>query len=284
MWFADIFCDLEWIAERQGVLGPCRFRLSGARSVSLGIAIELLFFGDDTHLRHVRVLMHTDSKDAADRCINMNVQTWVASVEAAVMMATQRPFHVVHLPGPQQFAVATGEGDETTPALVMVPQYAEGPALNYEGMARCVAVWGGESAQHLFYFRRFVDESLPLDVRWLNGYRLLEWHFLRGGSGLQKSREWVAFVSKFSQILASALRPRQDAVGLLEEARALAAHAGIDKRSDAERTRDPRNAMEKTFRILEQMVIAALNEEPTRTNAGIQFLFQPPESESPASE
>jgi hypothetical protein len=40
MWFADIYCDLGWVAERQGKLGPSRIRLRGARSASRGFPIE----------------------------------------------------------------------------------------------------------------------------------------------------------------------------------------------------------------------------------------------------
>jgi hypothetical protein len=67
------------------------------------------------------------------------------------------------------------------------------------------------------------------------------------------------------------LRSNQIGVGLLEEARALAAHAGIDDRSAIERARDPRNAMEKTFRILELMVITVLNEHPSIAASPIKF-------------
>jgi hypothetical protein len=41
-------------------------------------------------------------------------------------------------------------------------------------MVRAFTVWNGDIQHYLFYFRRRVDESLPLDVRWLNGYGLLE--------------------------------------------------------------------------------------------------------------
>ena len=65
MWFADIYCDYASVAERKGILGPPKFTLRGAKSVSLGIDIEFHFFGDDHSVRHVRVLMHTDDKSIA---------------------------------------------------------------------------------------------------------------------------------------------------------------------------------------------------------------------------
>jgi hypothetical protein len=65
MWIADIYCDLDWVRERQGVLGQRRSALAGALSQALGIAIDLHFFGDDERVRHLRVLMHTDDEHIA---------------------------------------------------------------------------------------------------------------------------------------------------------------------------------------------------------------------------
>ena len=274
MWFADIYCDTAWVSERKGVLGPKRLGLGGAKSASLGIAIDFHFFGDEQRVRHIRALMHTDDQQSAETCLDLNIQTWVASLEVAVMMETKQPFHVMRLPGSQMFAVALGQGDEDSPAVLLNVTLAEPSNLNYERIAYGMAAWGADVRQHLFYFRRLVDGSLPLDVRWLNGYRLLEWHFVRDRTGLAKSPEWRAFVARFDHMLGPSLRLNQTAVGVLEEARALAAHAGIDDRSDAERARDPRNAMEKTFRALEQMVMTALNEHPSRVWNPVRFEAQ----------
>jgi hypothetical protein len=115
---------------------------------------------------------------------------------------------------------------------------------------------------------------MPVDVRWLNGYRLLEWHFVRDRAQLAKCSQWRCFVAKFDGVLKPLLRSNQTTVGLFEEARFLAAHAGIDNRTDTEREHDPRNAMEKTFRILELMIMAVLNEHPSITASPIRFSAQ----------
>ena len=275
MWFADIFCDLAWVSDRKGVLGPARFRLRGAKSASLGIAIEFHFFGDDHQVRHIRALMDTEDQGKAELCVDLNIQTWVASLEVTIMMETKRPFHVMHFPNSQTFAVGLGQGDEHSPAPSIILTESQPPNLNYQQIAYGMAAWGGELSQHLFYFRRFIDAGLPLDVRWLNGYRFLEWHFVGDKAGLSKSRNWREFVARFETDFRPFLRPMQTSVGLLEEARALAAHAGIDNRSDAERSRDPRNVMEKTFRVLEQMAIVVLNEHPSRAINPVRFHAQP---------
>ena len=69
------------------------------------------------------------------------------------------------------FAVVLGQGTADSPAVLVDLTYAEPPTLSYERIAFGMAAWGGDVSHHLFYFRRLVDGSLPLDVRWLNGYR-----------------------------------------------------------------------------------------------------------------
>lgn len=272
MWIADIFCDLDWVFERKGILGEKRFSLRGAKSGSLGIQIEFHFFGDEQQVRHVRVLMHTDDQKTAETCVDLNIQTWVAALEATVMMETRKPFRVALRPGTEIFLVVMAHADADSPAVLIQPQYREAPKLAYERIAYGFAAWNAEVRHHLFYFRRFIDNSLPLDVRWLNGYRLLEWHFRGNHAGLAKCEEWRTFVARFEDILKPLRRSQQTGFGLLEEARALAAHAGLDDRTDAERARDPRNAMEKTFAVLESMVMTALNEHPNNVKSPIKFV------------
>jgi hypothetical protein len=125
-----------------------------------------------------------------------------------------------------------------------------------------------------FYFHRAANNSLPLDVRWLNGYRLLESHLVgdltrpvvippsgaHSSHGLRPS--W--FQSRIR------VRPRLEC----SKKRAFAAHAAHDDRSEAVRTRDPRNAMERILRVFERMVIAVINEHPDRSNNPVRFEAQ----------
>ncbi|MEP6935397.1 MAG: hypothetical protein ABI988_15905 [Nitrospirota bacterium] len=271
MWFADIFCDVAWVRERNGVLGPARFSLRGAKSQSLGIEIDLQLFGDDLAVRHARTLMHTDEQGVAERCLDLNVQIWVASPEVAVMLTTNRPFQVLRVNNSQTFAIGLGQGHEQSPALVIDISPSVAQVVQYQQVALGMSAWGGDLSQYLFYFRRLVDGALPLDVRWLNGYRLLEWHFVREDANLGKSQAWRQFVGRFDSDLLPLCRTKQKPVGLLEKARALAAHAGLDNRSDSERAADPRNAMETTLRVLESMVIVVLNEHPSRSGHPVQW-------------
>jgi hypothetical protein len=237
----------------------------------LGLAIEFYFFGDDQHVRHLRVVMDTDDKDVAEACLNLNIRTWIAALEVAVILATRKPFQVATLPLSEQFAVGFAEGDQNHRAAVFKFPPSTSAAIDYDQVIQGFAAWNADIKHHLFYFRRLVDDSLPLDVRWLNGYRMLEWHFVRHRAKLPSSREWRLFVERFEQKFVRLPRPRQSLPGFLEEARALAAHAGIDDRPASIRQSDPQNAMEKTFRIIEEMAMTVLNEHPSRAKNSIRF-------------
>jgi hypothetical protein len=109
--------------------------LRGARSASLGTEIEFLFFGEEDRVRHIRVLMHTDDHLTADKCVNLNIQTWVASLEVSIMMETKQPFRVTLDAGNQTFAVVLGQGNEDSPAALIKPVYSGVPKLDYRQIA-----------------------------------------------------------------------------------------------------------------------------------------------------
>lgn len=131
MWFADIYCDLRWVSDRNGVLGPKRMEFVGGKSDSLGIEIEFHLYGDQEKIRHVRVLMHTNDLHVAQACLNLNIQHWVAALEVSVMMETNRPFQTMRLPGSQAFVVGYKQAPDHIPVLFdPLP-----PKLDYERVA-----------------------------------------------------------------------------------------------------------------------------------------------------
>lgn len=268
MWMADLHCDFDWVAERKGDLGDPRF-VFGGRSRSLDITIEVLLYGDDQALRHVRVLMHTDNQEIADRCVNLNIHLWANGLESAVMMLTGRPFHLPMTKFGQIMALMQ-QGNRNTPATIIQPQNDPTP-IDYKSIANAMTLANDDLKPYVFYLRRVVDMSLPLDVRWLNGYRLLEWHFVKDRAELDRSPEWRAFLGRFEANLRPIARKGQTLHGLMEEARAMAAHANMDQRGDNERAVDPLTLMQKTFPTLEDMVMTILNEHPATAALPVRF-------------
>ena len=272
-YFTDIYCDLEWVNQRRGDLGVVR---SGIRSFSnsLGIKVDILFFGDEYSVKHVRAILQTEDRALAQTCQDLNILTWIASIEVAIMLETKRSFRVARAPDTELLFAVLGEGLAEAPACCIQVPIVDPPKAEPRKVAACVSVWPSQLVQHLFYFRRLIDPSLPNDVRWLNGYKLLEWHFAPTGD-LPKSPEWRAFLTLNGDELDSLLRPRQTRWGYLEEARALAAHAGMDKRSSEERARDPKNAMEKTMWHIEKLAYDALNSHPIVQQGPILYTPSP---------
>ena len=278
-WFCDIYCDFVWIAQRNGILGEPLGRLEGAHSKALGISVGINLYGDSSTVRHARVLMGTEEHQIADTCQNMNVQHWVAAIEVAVTLESQRAFHVMRVPDTLMFVTALAQGASDSPATVLKFDAPAPPRLDFTAMIHLVGAWPAELGQHLFYFRRLVDLSLPLDVRWLNGYRLLEWHFVSDQTNLSYSLAWRALLARFDADLEPIRRKGQTNWGLMEQARALAAHAGMDKRSDEERAVKPHTELEATFLTLQHLVMTVLNEHPARQHSKVRFM--PPPANTP---
>jgi hypothetical protein len=213
---------------------------------------------DDSAVRHARVLMGTEGHQISDACQNSNIQMWVAAIEVAVTLGSRRAFHVARMPDSLVIATVLAQGPPDSPATVLKITPPAPPRLNFKEIAHLIGAWPAKLSQYLFYFRRLVDSSLPLDVRWLNGYRLLEWHFVGDRAELNHSAEWRALLARFDTDLEPKRRKDQTNWGLMEQARALAAHAGLAE----ERALGPQNAMERTFRTLESLAMVVLNEHP----------------------
>ena len=272
-WCIDIHCDHEWVVARDGHLGELRSTVGG-RSESLGIDIDFRFYGDELSIRHVRVCLGTEDQGVADRYARLNMNAWVAAIETAMMSEIETGFRVARLGVTDYYMTSSYQGDVDMRAPQLKLHQSPQPPVDFSRMAAVFAAWNTpDLGQHLLYFRRLIDRSMPLDVRWLNGYRFLEWHFARGGD-LSKSSEWRALLGRHSDIINPLKRGKQTLWGYMEEARALAAHAGMDRRSEAEKQHDPHNAMFKTMPVIHQLVMTVLNEHPAFLGFGLSLGVQ----------
>src|SRR5215472_10416310 len=258
MWFADVICDLDWFISCKGDLGTPRAKVK-TRLEEPGIEIEFLLYGGDFTVRHLRVLFHTDQKAVVDESLNRHIQLWIHALEASSALGSGQPCGVAVFPGTTAFAVITGEGDESAKAVTMSLTTSPAQRADYNAIATGFVNWLPEARPHLFYLVRFLNPSLPPDARWLNGYRLVEWHFMRGKDGLAENDAWRALLEKHRGCLEPHLRPGQTLHGVFEETRALAAHAILDKRSDEDRAKKPGDLITWTFSTLEALVIEVKN-------------------------
>jgi hypothetical protein len=273
MWFVDVVVDLPWFVEKKGKLGKPRSR---ARQPIPGTDVEneFLLYGDEHAIRHLRVMLHTDADEPPRDIVNNNVHRWVNLLEVASGLAAPRTATTASLgKNTSAMMVWLGQGDETTNSCQIDPQYAPVSEVDYPAAARSMATWKPDFRVHLFYLGRFLNHELPPEVRWLNGYRLLEWHFRRGKVGLAKDKDYLAFIAQHGQALDPLLEPEQDRKGVIEEVRALAAHAVLSGTTDPRNQNAATNLIIKTFAALECLVTALLNEGAVE---GVSFFTKQP--------
>ena len=260
MWFVDIVVDLPWFAERKGKLGKPRSRSTQAIPDS-PVTNTFLLYGDDQDIRHLRVLLDTDRSEPPQDIVNANIHRWVELLEVASGIVAGRTATTASLgSNTGGMMVFVGEGDETAESCMIDPQYKHQRALDYEATSKMMAVWVPDFSVHLFYLSRFLNRDLPPEVRWLNGYRVLEWHFRRGKVGLARDPYYRELLEKHGQALEPILGPKQDRKGLIEEVRALAAHALTSRTADPRLGDTSSNLILKTFQALENLVMAVMNE------------------------
>jgi hypothetical protein len=256
MWFVDLILDIPWYVVADGDLGAPKSRAL-QRVSDPDLQIELLLYGDEEAIRHLRVLLDTEDPQAAQQAVGKNVMEWINSIEIASAIATPTCSTAAKLhPNSASFMVFIGAGDETSPAFKIdlqggrtVPEKSD-----FDTAAMLMAAWKPDFRTHLHFLGRFLNRNLTAEMRWLNGYRFIEWHFCRGKGSLPANAEFRQFLADNGQALDQFLRQGQTRHGLLEEMRAMAAHAiqwdTQDPRSDGGRT-DP---ILQTYSALEILV------------------------------
>jgi hypothetical protein len=225
MWCADNVLDLRWFIDRKGKLG------APAASIPLQAnpgepALRAFLYGDEDRIRHLRVRIETDDRAIADHCLRTHVNQWVWRVEIASLLATPTFTTCAKLAKDSaSFVVCLkrrrkcGRNDLRQGNRAAACQSRFGYGYKFAGG------WRADFENHLTFLSRFLNSSLPPDVRWHNGYRLLEWHFLRGEGDLQRNDDYRAFLNEHGAALDVFLHQGQTRWGLMEEIRALAAHA-----------------------------------------------------------
>jgi hypothetical protein len=259
MWFVDIVCDFDWFVAARGSKGQPLIRQAVACD-GLPSPAVICVYGTSHQLHHARVLLDAKDKASADQTLDRDLQYWLRILEVSTQIVAGRALTAQLMAGTTSYMTILGEGDEQSPMVILEPKYAEATALDTDILRNCIANWRRGAESHLFYVARFLNDSLPLDVRWLHGYRLAEWHFQRGTDGLARNPRWRALLSTKANALAPFLRPGQTAHGLLEQVRASAAHAVAQPPPRDERLRTPDELVRLTFPTMHALVVEIAND------------------------
>jgi hypothetical protein len=269
LWHVDIVLDLAWIVAHGGQVPEPKARASNIDS--RGRPVEFLFYGDGEALNHLRVIIDADDAEEAQAIVGLNIALWREAVTVTSVMATSHYTAAATL-GANSSAhmVWLGDGGAETPFITLDLQWAKPVPADYQAAAMMMAAWPPELAHHLHFLAKFLNPNLPADIRWLQGYRFLEWHFERGAASLQRNAAYRTFLDQHGAGLDAFKRPTQPRYSYVEEVRALMAHALLaDRATEAER-QATMNAATNTFDVLEGLVMAVLNEI-----APPSFTFQP---------
>lgn len=273
MWAYDIYCDYEWVRQCNGHIGSLSFTVN-ARAGIINDKLEILLFADNRALRHVRVILHTDDQQLAQECINANINLWIDSIETAVILHIRQSYSIPRLAGTGLYATVLSEyqGGEhiATEISLSSPQILFDPRI----VGDSFALWNIDMRLHLFYCRRMIDPNILLDQRWLYGYKLFEFHFVRqklgpeksaknGKHDLPKNAQWRDYLERYRTQLesfANTSQPKDNQLfGLIERVRNMTAHAFVDDRPLQERQKQPLNLLELTFPIMLSMANDLIN-------------------------
>ena len=272
MWCVDIVVDLPWFVQSRGNLGEPKSR-ARQKIPKSDVENEFLLYGDEVAVRHLRVILHTDQNEPPHDIVNANIHRWVNLLEVASGIVAPNTATTASLgPNTSAMIVCLGEGDEHSPALQLDPKYNPPATVDYDGVARIMAIWVPDFHVHLFYLSRFLNKGLPPEVRWLNGYRALEWHFQRGSTALAKDRMYLAFLDQHGGAFDTLRRSNQDRKGVIEEIRAIAAHALLSHGGDPRTEGGSANLITKSFTALEALIMALMNQGAT---GNINFVPKP---------
>jgi hypothetical protein len=268
MWFADVILDLPWFVARQGKLGDYA-ACTSQDAKDPDPQIEIVLYGDEEAIRHLRVMIHTDDHAVADACSDRNIQGWISALEVSSALATPTFTTAAQLQkNSAAFMVVLAQGQIDADACKLNLEYTPPAKANLVAAAKIMTGWKPGFEIHLHYFSRFLNTNLLPEVRWLNGYRLLEWHFLRGKSGLAGDKRYREFVDEHGSGFDAYLRRGQTRWRLVEEARALVAHAILAVSADANSEKGTTDLVLKTFSAMETLVAHVMNEG---SGAGIEI-------------
>ena len=193
MWFADVVVDLPWFFSKEGKLGDPMGRTT-AEVKDPDLTIEILLYGDDEAIRHLRVMMHTEDHAVADVCSDRNIQYWVNSLEVASALATSTIASAARLKrNSATFMVLLGQGQPDADAVKLNIQYTPAAKADLQGAAKLMGSWKPDFKIHLHYLSRFINSAARSPV--VKRLSSVGMAFLKGKNRIS----WPQVLSRFSR-------------------------------------------------------------------------------------
>ena len=155
--------------------------------------------------------------------IDSNVHFIWRMIEISYMLTTGKPFSSDDILG-RPFVVF-GEDERQGSGMIIQPQYAE-VISDWSMFGEIIKSIPVNSFQYPFYLSRVLNIRYPMEIRWLNAYKIIEEFY---GGSLGKNKQWKENSKKYdADTLNLKSSPNQPTYGYIEEVRNIAAHAVCD--------------------------------------------------------
>lgn len=249
MWFIDFYLDYNWI-QSVWPIAPKRKIPIKAKAFP-GCDFTILIFGDDYGIKHVRIIGDLHTKEEVEKFINHYRQKIQNSIELihGSMTGDILSFAIVG----KNMLISYGEYTPDSKPLTITQKLGQPALFDYSRFENAFrGQWSGFEP-YCFYLRMAFNETLPIDYRWLNYYRILETRFNTTGDGLDKNPEFLELLKK-----ANVLSKRQlmDIRGSIH-AFARGGHAGIGQYESKYGEK-----MEETLPAMRKLAAEAINTHP----------------------
>jgi hypothetical protein len=224
MWYIEIVCSKEWLSGKiqpdKSIVYQDKIILTDGNKDFLG---EGVVYASNNELHALRIIMDSlFDKGLADILCDYNAIYWQSVIENFIRISGDSLFNIYTLL-PNSIIITYGEGDHTNkPLEIKQLGVPERPKLDFTIVIQSMKAFPREYKLYMQYFNRFTNKLIPLEMRWLNGYKIFELYYKYP---LGKNAQWIQFLEEWRSEISPFLKTNQTLSGFIESVRSDAAHA-----------------------------------------------------------
>jgi hypothetical protein len=225
MWYIEIVCSKEWIDGKINPSDAIVFTgdmiLSDSKNDH---PAEGVVYSTNNELHTLRMISKTQfDQQLVDELSDYNIKYWKSIIENFIRLSGDR-FYSIYTPLLNNIMLTYGEGNKDSKPLIISGQInIPKPKIDFSILIKATKAFPRENTLYMQYLNRFTDQSIPLEMRWLNGYKIFELHY-KYPLG-KKNKQWINFLEEWRGDITPMLKKNQNLHGFIEAIRNDAAHA-----------------------------------------------------------
>jgi hypothetical protein len=252
MWYIEIICSKEWlsgnIVPHESIVFTEKMSLFDGKK---NYPAEGVVYATNNELHALRMISETAFDESfVNKLTDYNMTYWRCIIENFVRIGGDTLFSIYSLI-PNHIMLCYGEGDKGSKPLEVKGQFTtQKNPIDFSILIKASKAFPREHTLYMQYLNRFTNLSIPLEMRWLNGYKIFELHY---GFPLRKKNKWKSFLEEYREEIIPLLRDESQSLhGFMATVRNEAAHAvsNIHHKEDL---------FIKTLPVMEKMLIKFLN-------------------------